>query len=230
MKNKKIFAMLLIVIMATGLFGGCNETDLAKSMGSDDYEELEDNPDSLNDDERPCITFGGRAPIVVGEDGDLRNAIIDDINNRNAEENRSSKTSFYFPTVKIDGFKAQNAWVSDGACTISYVLEGVDPDCVKVRSSGESWISIWIYHFELFDEQARSPADIINDLVSQGNEGHWDYLFEDGVFYCKRLSFIFTTMGDNIVRIDAPPSLNSYDYLRSLARQVIDTAELVKVG
>jgi len=78
---------------------------------------------------------------------------------------------------------------------------------------------------EIVIERADTKYSATLEEIASAN----NFPITDGFAYSER-GDVFAQVGDVVFRITAPPSLNSYDYLYSLARQVIDTAELVKVG
>ena len=54
-------------------------------------------------------------------------------------------------------------------------------------------------------------------------------LNEDGMLYINKFNTIIARIGNTSFHINAPERLGTYEFLRNLALQVIETAELVDV-
>jgi len=237
MKIKKILALLLVATIAIPL-GGCEQT-LPRETG-----------DATIDSETGDVSTDMPSPhddiaettIFVSENGDLRSAMINEINmartmdretlekNTNAVAHEINKvaemTEFYYPRVEIDGYELHRVDVDESAYVYMYAPVGADERLYGVWES--KVIRILVCRPENFREQ--SNTDIFRETVEYSVSTGFGILSEDGMLYSEKHGLIVALMEDTEIQVEVPPSLNSYDYLHSLARQVIDTAELVRVG
>ena len=97
-----------------------------------------------------------------------------------------------------------------------------------LTSVGLNNISISIYRQEIYDEA--NVSDPFSESAENALEQGWGYLTKDNMIYASRHNEVTAQLGNTFFRIIVPGYLNTYEYLRDLAFQVIETAELVNVA
>lgn len=120
---------------------------------------------------------------------------------------------FYFVNVEIDGFEFIGIEISRYGVTFIYA-------CVE-----ESWDEVSIYL--LREVSGFSRDEHWQGLTEQLMRNGRGVLTDDGMIYTATLNDIFARIGDTIFSIRVTDRLNSYEFLRDLALEVIETSELV---
>jgi hypothetical protein len=215
MKANKLLTLTLSAVTATALLVGCGGKD-----------------DVTIEHSRAVGTT-----LFVSENGDLREAITNEIEmartmNRNELERNSNAsnhdvnrvaeiTEFYFPSIEIEGFELHNAAIFDSTLIFTYAPLNTTRDVVSIVPT----IRIFVGRPEWDRKQG---GDIFHDTVRESVESGFGRLTESGMMYAED-GLIFARLGDTTLRIDVPAELNRYEFLRDIALQIIDTAELVDV-
>ena len=136
-------------------------------------------------------------------------------------------TEFYYPHVEIKGYILRHVAVWEGAYVYMYAPVGAAEN-LNIGIGSPEAIQIFItrpeYYYEHYGRSAQES--FYETLYANFNDA---ILTEDDMIYFEKWGFLLALMADTQVQIRVPSHRNSYDYLRDLARQVIDTAELVKV-
>jgi hypothetical protein len=222
MKTRKVF-LAIFAMSIIALLSACS---------------VENAPNAANISERnePHITIGG-VSVYADTDGDFRSAIVNEIHatrsmntrelqaNGNHSANRIAEiTEFYFPPAEIVGFELRRVIMSESSFGFSYIPE--EESNVSAAEYTEE-IRVVIRRGEWYKEQ---NIDIFLTWVEQAQNESWGRLTECGnMLYSEKHSLIVARMQDTTIRIDVPPELNTFEFLRDLALQVIETAELITV-
>ena len=221
MKTRNLLGAAVAAAMLLAMFGGCRENAIS--------------PLNRADEPIPCSSLIAPISIRGREIKDFKSAIIGEINvsrSMSREEHQaysnyealmiSEISEFYFPNVEIDGYKLIAVDVFGGVIIFYYVPLEVEPYHDEFFMDSSSPIVIHV-------RRQDNDIDVFGVATEQAAREGWGRLTEDGMLYAAKHASIDARMGDTSVRIDVPEKLNSYEYLRDLANQVIKTAELVDV-
>jgi hypothetical protein len=216
MKTRKVFLAIFVVTIAI-LLSGCN-----------------------NESDTP--TYQGRiAGIVVEsiENGDFRGAIIQEIhtarsmsvaefrNNGNYEAHRIAETTeFYFPHIEIEGLELRK--VSMFNSTLVYFYAPLDASEVELSLGLAPSIEVFLDRPDYLREQG--ITELFRESLVESVSSGFGIETDSGMMYSEKHALILAPFGDGSVRIDVTEHFNRYETLRDIAQQVIDTAELVRVG
>jgi hypothetical protein len=189
-----------------------------------------------------------RAPISVrvNQDGELKGGIINaldyeinDFERRKREsENEISHSlqrveempAFYsLDNFKIDGYKLYHANITEGSILYRFVPEEEFGDEYVVSLGGNN-ILLTIKRWEWWEPNARgNNICALDPIAAHARNPQWGSLTADNMLY--NVNEITAQLGDTVFSIQVPARFVNYgyEYLRDLARQVIDSAELVDV-
>jgi len=141
----------------------------------------------------------------------------------------SDLTEFYnLENFKIAGYQLDSIVIFVDGYVFQFIpIESLNNDDFIMRSS--SVVSISMPRLE---NTVGSPTaeELLRVWTNQAETQGYGYLTEDNMLYKEYHSSISTIMGDTVLYITVPDYLNTYEYLRDLAFQVIETAELVNVA
>jgi hypothetical protein len=181
------------------------------------------------------ITTGApsRMPMEVFADGNtgFRDAIINEVSVarsgsadvRHASHKVDEITEFYFPHVEIRGYELRSVGILEGVMFFNYAPIGVDSISARLK---DDVISVHVRCAERFDPSVEDHFRTESEYrISRG----YGYLTESGMVYDREQGNIIARLGNTSIRIDVPQHMNSYETLRDLALQVIESAELVRV-
>jgi len=129
---------------------------------------------------------------------------------------------FYYPTLKIDGYELFCVEVTPYAFNYYFAP--------SEEFKKEEW-----YHFMydtgiLIQIRRLYHPDFIGSLdpiIEQFDEQGKSYIYQDGLIYRECNNNIYMQIGNTRLSISVPDTLNNFEYLRDLAFQLIETAELV---
>ncbi|MCL2201295.1 MAG: hypothetical protein FWB75_04955 [Oscillospiraceae bacterium] len=124
-------------------------------------------------------------------------------------------SEIYFVTVEIDGFELREIEVSKSSVRYSF-------RCIEVRDWGDE-ILIAIQR----PSRYYSPGEVWQIVTEQLTREGRGRTTDDGMIYESDISRISAMMGDTRIIIRVPDRLNSYEFLRDLALEVIATSELI---
>ena len=135
-------------------------------------------------------------------------------------------TKFYsLDNLEIDDYRLYSASITPSVFLFNFVL--VDSDSIDDGS-----ICIQIYRPEQFP-----GVDLFEDALKQIQETDTIleressyFLSEDGLLYEEAPRLISARLDDTFFSIQLSDGISSYEYMRDLAFQVIETAELIEVS
>jgi len=206
---KKVLCILLAVCVVCAL-SACGEAQVDPG-NSPPYGEVPGDPDSAG-----CAA----PPITIWNSGE-------DFKDKLIKEARKSKIEeFYFPALEIDGYEIYYLYGGDNHFTYSYGVPKEEKYHGMYASSYEINIEILIEIPEK-SHAATIDMDIVGYLKMIARDNKYSFT-EDGFVYGGDNS-IFGGIEQSFFRISLPRGQNNYDYLRDLAFQLIETAELVVV-
>jgi len=215
-KNKNVFIIIAIITTMFLMLCSCsNDTNTSENNESD-----------------PVPSFDP-APLTIWiyESADLKSELLNKIEssrtfNEEDEEHGVYTINkiydikeFYYPALEIDGFELFCIAISEAGFVFYY--GPVD------KLNGEE-----TYHFsnhdgiEIIVERPEWQLENVPYSLYDIARGDGNTLTKDGFVHGGE-NHIFGRIEDTIFRISVPKSQNNYDYLRDLAFQLIETAELV---
>jgi hypothetical protein len=178
------------------------------------------------------------APLLINfneiAESDFKTTIINEFNvSRSATENdmhRANKISeineFYFP-AKIDRFNLLNVAVDAGGFSYGFAPSE------RLNKTDDYYFchttDVLIIITRPYDVRESGFSNMSERLENIARANGFA-LPEDGLVYCCCAEDVFGFLSESVsFRIQVPPSMASRDYLRSLALDLISTAELVNV-
>jgi hypothetical protein len=137
---------------------------------------------------------------------------------------------FYFPTIEIDGFELDRVMVWGGALEFRYRLSELSPEWLYYDADGKyiqgssPEISIVINRLCSF---VTDPVETFSEMIV--NHSHSSVLIEGDMLY-NEWAHSLQVLADNVLLyIAVPKNMSDLDFLRTLAREVIESLELVTV-
>lgn len=216
----------IIVCLTVLLFSGCalaNANDAAgtserskdTSTGSQKEETKEVSGSSEIFDDSDIIS--DPAPVVAGTVDELIEAIRE--SKTAAEIDAQAKIaglntieSLYVPTAEIDGFELRFIEVNKSFIFYYYLPESVDAsDTLYVDLDRDIEITFLRGNY---DDPMSIPEEQFHESPN-----------EDGIIYLPYMRNLFAPVGDTIMTVRVPESLNNYEYMKSLCK-----AELIEIG
>jgi len=135
----------------------------------------------------------------------------------------ASLDEFYFVDVEIKGFELMSISIAGhGVFFYYWDMESISAGGVR---SLENRVSVNVRR----EVHGFSRDEHWQGLTEQLMRHHGGILTEDGMLYTAALNDIVARIDDTIFSIRVPSRLNDYEFLRDLALEVIETAELVVI-
>jgi len=125
----------------------------------------------------------------------------------------ASLGELYFFELEIDGFGFVGIGISRYDVVFYYLCLDGSRDSIMILVNR--------------DDSELSPDEDWEILVEHQTRPGRGYLTDDGMIYNPRTNSFSARMGNTALRMVVPDRLNSYEFLRALALEVIGTAELV---
>ncbi|MCL2698273.1 MAG: hypothetical protein FWE74_09375 [Oscillospiraceae bacterium] len=251
---KKTIAVIIVSALLLTLYG-CKKTGEDSALKEINPEISKTDESSLNisqsietqefsADEPPSeqhyeTSFSLETIVIRSADrGDLKSELIKEINDasglRSDESlflhyNISDIKEFYYPEIELDGYELFLAEIMQYRFHFYFMPE--NPDSADLDLNGEyffsydSGIEIAITRTETIID----TPDPLKAIMEQYDGQRREYLFEDGLIYDEFFNTITGQIGDTWFYIVVPPKLNNYEFMRRLALQVIEAAELVVI-
>ncbi|MCL2409389.1 MAG: hypothetical protein FWC96_07225 [Oscillospiraceae bacterium] len=128
---------------------------------------------------------------------------------------------FYFVNVEVDGFELTGFGIDrDGVSFVYRCIEALEMGHINSR---DNVLSIALRR-EVSGHSREELWQIISEQLTRDGRG---VITEDGMIYVETDRRISARIGDVPFSIGVPDRLNSYEFLRDLALEVIATSELV---
>jgi hypothetical protein len=214
-----------------------------------------ENNTEIVDSQRTEVTTNVLPPVAPPEPDDthireyLDRAITDAVNGtatRRAEHfavyfsaferslNLSGLTEFYFPNVRINGFELW--WAEVTPAEIWYHYAPINPDEALLNDEG---VYEWCHYSGILIRMARADVtdfypllgaplrEVMLELADYTPRPEGE--LKDGFLYLPGWNSIMGKLDGTRFEVRMPANLNDYDFLRDIAQQVIETAELVRV-
>jgi hypothetical protein len=229
MKAKKHVTALFSVIALFLTLIGCAETEnkeVPPAQTNKSAVQSTTNDSNLSNEEKEIMVSVDWEPLSVNvtANSNYKSLIFDEINTlQNNGDSRGIISSFYFPDVEIEGFELVKINISGQF--VSYYYNPLRTNGVRISDDYCSGRGIMLmvdrsdfpYRFyetiEEFYESNSLNGGVLRGEFVYNKTAKSIYWFVDGVMF----------------RISVPDELNDFEYLRDLAYQVIDSAELVDV-
>jgi hypothetical protein len=220
-RNKKIAVIVISALLV--ILSGCNNTGADTENNNAASGGRREIGFAIIADEVENIT--DEMVLIIGDEEKMR----DEFSRleRNASTARNDiyvQRDFYsLDSLKIEGYKLHHARIGSSGVAYVYVPKTPEPD--EIDLAGNQILC----QSTLIDIRVMSPGspDSFEDIVKANvNRSDADYeLTQDGVLYSAGGAYV--PMGASFVSVFAEG--RDYDFLRDLALQVIDSAELVNV-
>jgi len=231
MKNIKILTIttVLLAICLTA----CNINDIAPETTQAETNE-----------NRESSSLVEPIGIFDVEDGDFKRAILEEINlsktisgdeTQGYANHRIHKISdieeFYIPNIEIEGFELRVVGITEREFYFQY--SPINPNDEDLDMNGNymfdfnSGVLMSIERPESWFNTSDSN-EVFEERLEQVEQQGWGQI-KDNIIYSENLGYFSFQMNNTIVKIRVLDSLNNYEYLRDLALQVINSAELVNV-
>jgi hypothetical protein len=136
----------------------------------------------------------------------------------------SELTEFYVPNMKIDGYELHSVSILGAVLIYRYAPVNNDEWC--------HYSGIEVRIFRADSTMSPSPNATLEEVMAEVE----DYSprpngeIRDGFLYLPGWNSIAGKLGDTRFDVTVPDSMSNYDFLLDLAKQFIDTVELVKVA
>ncbi|MCL2201391.1 MAG: hypothetical protein FWB75_05440 [Oscillospiraceae bacterium] len=199
-----VMLCLMLLVLMSGCSGGAVSVNIPPQFSIS-------NPGNPIDFRNEIVKELTRTPFGVIEGSNAMAFIDNDI---------ASLDELYLVTVAVEGFELTALHISRH--TVVYFFRCID-SAREVTPTLNEVVTIAFRRLE----NNLTPDEAWRIVMEQSNRSGRARTTESGMIYREDLNSISSRIGDTWLNIRVPDRLNSYEFLRDLALEVIATSELI---